>query len=286
MKIGFIGLGIMGSRMAANLLKHSYDLIVFNRTKSKTEKLIKAGAEYTDDLTYLSKKSSIIFTMLSTPKVIEQIAFSEKGFVNSMKNNSIWIDCSTVNPGFSKIIAKKCHEKGIRFLDAPVAGSLKPAEKGELTFLVGGDLNVLEEIRPLLEVMGKKIIYAGENGKGSALKMIVNMLMGISMAAFTEAINLGTHLGFDQEKILDILLDLPVVAPILKPKKNKFLTQDFSPEFPLKWMQKDLHLASLTAYEQDISMPILNTVKEIFALAKQLGFSDEDFSAVYKVFNK
>jgi len=285
MKIGFIGLGIMGSRMAKNLLRNGYDLVLYNRTKSKAEELIAQGAEFTEDLSFLAGNCYVVFTMLSTPVVVEEIAFGAGGFVQNMRENSIWVDCSTVNPSFSRNIAKRCFEEGIRFVDAPVSGSLKPAERGELVFLVGGKDDDLEEIRPMLEVMGKRIIYAGDNGQGSALKMLVNMLMGISMASFVEAMSLGYHFGFTKEKMLDILLDLPVVAPILQLKKEKFLKEDFSAEFPLKWMQKDLHLASVSGYEGEIFMPILNIVKELYAYAKQLGYSEEDFSAVYKVMN-
>ncbi len=282
MKIGFIGLGIMGSRMAGNLVKKGYNLTVHNRTREKEEKLAERGAERGESMSKTAESSYILITTLSTPDVVEEAALGEDGFLDSMNDNSIWMDCSTVNPSFTRRMAEEAKKRNVRFIDAPVAGSLKPAESGELLFLVGGEDKDVEECKPLFDVMGRSYIFAGENGMGSSLKMIVNMLMGQAMHAFCEALSLGKSLGFSETALLEILPDLPVVPTVLKGKKRKFAEKDFSPEFPLKWMQKDLHLASLSAYENGISMPSANLVKEAFMSAVQRGMGDEDFSALYK----
>ncbi|MFP4368812.1 MAG: NAD(P)-dependent oxidoreductase [Bacteroidota bacterium] len=281
MKIGFIGLGIMGSRMAGKLLEGGYDISVWNRTKSKADPLIAKGAKWAESATELSLKTNVIFTMLSTPEAVREIATGEHGFLPSFGEGNLWADSSTVNPSFSREMACLAKELGVRFVDAPVAGSLKPAAEGKLLFLCGGDKDDIAYIKPLLELMGRDYIHAGDTGMGASLKMLINMLMGQAVAAFSEAVNLGTALGFDENELLDILLGLPVVADIVSLKKENFINKNFDPEFPLKWMQKDLHLASVSAWEKDISMPTANAAKELFALAKQKGLGESDFSAVY-----
>ncbi len=282
MKIGFIGTGIMGSRMANNLLRNNYNLIVHNRTKEKADILIKAGAEWADSPADIGKEVDIIFTMLSKPEAVYEVAIGEGGFLNGMKHNAIWIDCSTVNPSFSMDMSKKAYGYGIRFMDAPVAGTKQPAQNGELTFFVGGNKKDFDEVRPILEKMGKKIVHLGECGKGTSMKMIVNLMLGAAMASFSEALVLGKSLGFDKETIFNILLGGPVTAPYLSAKKEKFIKNNYETDFPLKWMHKDLQLISDTADETKVTLPTTSAVKEIFAMAKQQGFGELDFSALYK----
>ena len=282
MKIGFIGLGIMGSRMAANLLKNNYELLIYNRTQAKADILISKGAKLLDTPAAVASASDVLITMLSTPEAVIETAKGENGFLHSMKNNAIWIDSSTVNPSFSLQMEQKAKAYKIKFLDAPVAGSKDPAEKGELTFLVGGDKENLDQVRELFEIMGKKIIHLGPPGSGTSMKMIINMMLGQSMAAFSEAMTLGRKLGFKDEELMDVLLDGPAVAPFLSAKKEKFEHDDYGTEFPLKWMYKDLYLAAMTAYENNLAMPFLNAGKELYAQAKSNGYAEKDFSALFQ----
>jgi 3-hydroxyisobutyrate dehydrogenase/glyoxylate/succinic semialdehyde reductase len=220
--------------------------------------------------------------MLSEPEVVEEAAFGNNGFIEQMQPGSLWIDCSTVNPSFTKKVAEKAKIKGIRFIDAPVSGTTIPAEKGELTFYTGGDPDDIEECRPLFETMGKKIIYMGENGKGTSMKMVINLLLAQAMVTFSEGMALGESLGISKEKLLDILPGGAVVAPFISGKKEKISTGNFEPEFPLKWMLKDCRLASITGYENDIYLYLTNTAKEIYQHAVKLGFGEKDFSSVYQ----
>ncbi len=286
MKVGFIGTGIMGSRMAHNLIKNNYKLIVHNRTREKADPLIKAGAEWADSPLDVGAEADILFTMLSNPQAVYEVSLGEEGFLSSMKNNALWVDCSTVNPTFSKEMSKKAGESGIRFIDAPVAGTKQPAENGELIFFVGGNKKDFEEVKPLLEKMGKKILHLGECGKGTSMKMVVNLMLAVSMASFSEALVLGEALGFDKDTIFNTLLGGPVTAPYLSAKKEKFAQDKYETEFPLQWMHKDLTLVSDTADETDITLPTASAVKEIFSMAKQKGFGDLDFSSLYRFLSK
>lgn len=274
----------MGSRMAANLLLAGHELVVYNRTQAKADVLVEQGAVRAHSVEDVAKQCRVVFTMLATPEAVEEVAVGPDGFLRALPGNSLWVDFSTVNPSFTLKMAQLAKKMGQRFLDAPVSGSLVPAEKGELIFLVGGDAADLEQVRDLLDVMGKSVVHAGENGQGASMKIVINMLLAQAMTAFTESLRLGTALGISEETLCQTLLNTPAAAPFLKLKQQKLLSRDFSPEFPLEWMHKDLHLASVTAYEQNIALPSLQITKELYAQAKQQGFGEEDLSAIYKVF--
>ncbi len=283
MKIGFIGLGIMGSRMAANLLKNGHDLTVYNRSKNDAQPLLEKGAKWAPSPAEAARDADVLITMVPTPEAVSDVALGENGFLPHMKKNAIWINSSTVNPSFNREMAGKAGQYGIRFVDAPVAGSKTPAEKGELVFLVGGNTTDVDECRPLFDAMGKKTIHAGDASMGAALKMLFNLLLGASMAAFAEALSLGRAMGFSVKDLLEILVGSPVVPPFMGMKKEKIESNDFSAEFPLKWMHKDLHLAALSAYEVGVTLPSTNAVKELFAQAAAHGLDNSDFSAIARL---
>ena len=281
MKIGFIGLGIMGSRMAANLQKHGSSLVVFNRTRTKAEPLLGACGTFSDSPAKVADQVDILFTMLANPDAVEEAALRANGFLNYLRPNALWVDCSSVNPSFSKKMAAAAAARQIRFVDAPVTGSAAVAEQGKLVFWVGGEDADLETIRSLLLCMGNKIIHVGGHGMGTSLKMVINLLIGNAMAAFAEGMALGEGLGISREVLFDSLLGMPAVAPFLAAKRKKIETGNYDPEFPLRWMQKDLHLASVSAYETNVALPVTNVTKEVYRLAMREGHATEDFSAIY-----
>jgi len=281
MKIGFVGLGIMGSRMAANLRKHGYALVVFNRTRAKAAPLLQQGATLAESPAELVAQADVIFTMLSQPEAVEQAALGPDGFINHLRANTVWVDCSTVNPSFSKLLATEAARRRVRFLDAPVTGSAPVAADGRLVFWVGGEESDVEKIRPLLLCLGTRIVHVGLNGSGSAMKLVINLLLGTSMASFAEATVLGEGLGLQRSVIFDVLAGMPQVAPFLFSKRKKMENGNYQAEFPLIWMQKDLHLASVSAYESGVALPLANLAKEVYCLAMRNGHTNDDFSAVY-----
>jgi 3-hydroxyisobutyrate dehydrogenase-like beta-hydroxyacid dehydrogenase len=280
MKIGFIGLGIMGSRMAANLQKHGYPLVVFNRTRAKAEPLLGPCGTLAESPADLAYRVDVLFTMLPHPDAVEQAALGENGFLSHLTPNAIWVDCSSVNPSFSRKMAQLAAAQQIRFVDAPVTGSAPAAEEAKLTFWVGAHKADLESIRPQLLCMGNKIVETGGLGTGTSMKMVINLLLGNAMAAFAEAMALGEGLGLSTTLLFDSLLGMPAVAPFLASKRGKIESGDYKAEFPLRWMQKDMHLASLSAYEAGVAMPLTNVAKEIYRLAMRGGHDIEDFSAI------
>lgn len=281
MKIGFIGLGIMGSRMAMNLQKAGHELVVHNRTKEKATVLIENGAIWADSPSDVATQCSLIYTMLSTPSVVKEVALGVNGFLSQLEKGSLWVDCSTVNPSFSREMSSLSEQHGIRFLDAPVAGTKGPAEKGELLFLVGGEESALAEVQAHLDIMGKKTLFLGASGRGASMKMLINLLLGQSMLAFSEAMALGRAMDLEEGLLFNILTATPVIAPVLSVLRPKLEQENREANFPLSLMQKDLHLAATTAFEHNVPMPSLNVAKEVFAAAKQGGLGEEDFSSVF-----
>src|ERR1700726_2695704 len=282
MKIGFIGLGIMGSRMAANLQKHGYSLVVFNRTRAKAEPLLGPCGTFSDSPAKLAEQVDVLFTMLAHPDAVEQEALGANGFLNHLRPNALWVDCSSVNPSFSKKMAAEAARREVHFVDAPVTGSAPVADEAKLTFWVGADPADLERIRPLLLCMGNNIVHTGGNGTGTSMKMVINLLLGNAMAAFAEAMALGEGLGLSSKLLFDSLLGTPAVAPFLTAKREKIDNRNYEPEFPLRWMQKDMHLATVSGYETGVPLPLTNVAKEMYRLAMRDGHATEDFSSIYQ----
>lgn len=284
MKITFIGLGIMGSRMAQNLVNNGIALTVANRSEGPIQELVAAGAKGSTSFKDAVKNADVVFSMLSTPEVVESLFFGKNGALQAMKEDALWVDCTTVNPSFSIKAAAQAKEAGLRFLDAPVAGTKPHAQNAELTFFVGGPKAYLEEVESLLGYMGKKTIHVGDIGKGASFKMLVNSLLAQSMLVFAETVHLGEKMGLDKDFLLNTLPNLIVSAPFTKFKAEMIRNDNYEVQFPLEWMQKDLHLVTTTAYEYGQSLYMANMAKEVYNTAKQKGLSREDFAAIYKVF--
>ena len=286
MKISFIGLGIMGSRMAANLLKNNVPLTVFNRNLKASVALAEKGATVANSMEDAVKNADIVFSMLSTPEVVEECFLKDGGALDKMKQKAIWIDCSTVNPSFSVFTSKKANDKGIRFIDAPVAGSKPQAEAAELVFFVGAKEYLLNEVKHFMEMMGKKVILIGETGKGSSFKMLVNMMLAQSMIVFSESVLLGEKMGISRDFLLNAIPNLPVSAPFTKSKAEMVKANNYEVQFPLEWMYKDLHLAEITAQELDQSLFLASVAKTLYKEATEDGMGRLDFSAIHDYLNK
>lgn len=280
MNIGFIGLGIMGSRMAGNLLQAGHTLIVHNRSQEKGKQLVAKGAIWAATPAAAAAQSDMIITMLPHPDAVTAVLTGEDGLLSGLQPGNLWIDSTTTHPSFARHLAKTAHASGIRFLEAPVAGSKNQAAGAQLVFFVGGEAADVAEATPLFEQMGQRVVHVGPHGMGISLKVVINHLLGTSMAAFAEALTLGQSLGLPREQLLNILVGGVVVPPYMGSKKEMLLADQYEPEFPLRWMQKDMHMVATAAYEQGIPMPLANLTKELFQTAIQIGRGDDDFSAI------
>jgi 3-hydroxyisobutyrate dehydrogenase/glyoxylate/succinic semialdehyde reductase len=244
--------------------------------------LLAQGAKWADSPAALAPQVDILFTMLAHPDAVEEAATGKDGFLSHLAPGRMWVDCSTVNPSFSKKMAAIARTRDLRFLGAPVTGSKGPAAEGKLIFWVGGAASDLEACRPLLECMGSRIVHCGGPGTGASLKMVMNQLLGTFLAAFSEGLILGESLGISREVLFEALFNGPAAAPFVAVKRQRIETANYAQaDFALRWLQKDLHLAAVSAYETGVAMPLTNAAKEIYRLAIREGHGDEDISAIY-----
>ena len=285
MKVAFIGLGIMGSRMAQNLLGAGHELVVHNRTHSKAGGLLGKGAVFAASPSAAVKDADVLITMLAEPASVDAVARGKHGFLNSLSPDTVWMDCSTVDPAFAREISAECKQRGLRFLETPVSGTRVHAEEGVLKFSVGGDKADLEVVRPLMEIMGNQIDHSGPCGSASSMKLVLNHMMACSVAAFAESVVLGQALGIDRDTLFDLITGSVVAAPFLMTEKEKMKGGEFELDFPLNLMTKDMKLISQTADDVGVAMPVATCVKDAYQLAEEHGYGDDDYTAIYKFLN-
>ncbi len=275
LKVGFIGLGLMGNPMAKNILKKGFDLTVYNRTVSKSAELKKLGVKIAFSPAELAKTSDIIITMVTGPEDVKEI-------VSNFKNKGlIVVDMSTVGPTVAKKICQKLKKYGVEFLDAPVTGSVIRAQTGELTVFVGGDKKAFEKAKPVLSAMGTTIHYLGESGKGQAIKLINNLLVGETITALAEGMILADALNLPRQNVMDALSDVPAVSPFMKLKMPNFVNNKYPTAFSLANMSKDLTLALKEAKQKPLS--VLKTVEKLYKKGLKSGLGDKDLSAILEV---
>ncbi|XP_039115554.1 glyoxylate/succinic semialdehyde reductase 2, chloroplastic [Dioscorea cayenensis subsp. rotundata] len=279
-RVGFLGLGIMGTPMALNLIKAGCDVTVWNRTKSKCDHLINQGAKYQASPADVASSCDVTFAMLADPQSAVDVACGVNGAVKGMGSGKGYVDVSTVDGATSKLISENIKETGASFLEAPVSGSKKPAEDGQLIFLTAGDASLFETVAPLLDIMGKSKFYLGDVGNGAAMKLVVNMIMGSMMASFSEGLLLGEKVGLDPKVLVEVVSQGAISAPMFSMKGPSMVQAKYPTAFPLKHQQKDLRLALGLAESVSQPIPIAAAANELYKAAKSHGLSDQDFSAV------
>ncbi|KAL7264116.1 hypothetical protein ACSBR1_002129 [Camellia fascicularis] len=281
-EVGFLGLGIMGKAMSMNLLRHGFKLTVWNRTLSRCDELVEHGASVAETPAAVVKKCKYTIAMLSDPSAALSVVFDKDGVLEQICNGKGYIDMSTVDSDTSSKISEAITSKGGSFLEAPVSGSKKPAEDGQLVILAAGEKALYEEALPAFDVMGKKSFFLGHVGNGAKMKLVVNMIMGSMMNGFSEGLILADKSGLNPQTLLDVL-DLGGIAnPMFKMKGPTMIKKSYSPAFPLKHQQKDMRLALALGDQNAVSMPVAAAANEAFKKARSMGLGDLDFSAVHE----
>ncbi|XP_071951517.1 uncharacterized protein [Antedon mediterranea] len=282
-KIGFVGLGIMGKGMAMNLVKSGHKVTVWNRTSDKCAEAVKAGAVLGDSIADVVKNSDITFSMVSDPEALRAICFGEKGVLDEMKEGKALVDCTTVDIGTVTGVSEAISNKGGRFLEAPVSGSIQPAVEGNLIFMAAGDKELYDECQSCFAAMGKKSFFLGDAGNGARMKLVLNMIMGSVVAGFSEGMALAEKAGLNQADLLEVI-DLGAMScPLFRGKGKGIINNIFPPAFPLKHQQKDMRLALAMGDQSDQTLPVAASANELFKRAKGKGHSESDMSSVYKV---
>ncbi len=287
MKVGVIGVGLMGRGMARSLLRHGHPVRVYNRTRAKAEEIAREGATLAESPADAARDADVVVTMLSDPAALLEVVESPNGVLSTIKKDAILIDSSTVSPQATLRVARLLREKGAHLLDAPVFGSKHEAEKGELGFMVGGDPAVFERCKPLLVgCMGKSARLMGPNGMGTTAKLVWNLVVAVSLEAWNEGIALAAKAGIDPALMFDTFLGGRAKSGIMEMKAPQVLKRDFSPFFHLKLMEKDLDLALDAAHALKVPMPALAATKQVFTACMGYGLGDEDFATTIKFFER
>jgi len=281
LRVGFLGLGTMGTPMATNIAKAGFPLVVWNRTAAKVQSLLRLGATAGNSPAHVASEVDLVITMLSRPTDVEDVVLGPEGVLEGIRPRAALIDMSTVSPATSRKLAGAATTKQVEFLDAPVVGSKGPATDGALVILVGGLPQTLERCRPVLEAMGKRLIHAGNVGMGSTLKLATNLMLSHLMAGFAEAALLAKTAGVDPVRLLDVLEASTFRSPWYQAKGVGMLRGDFNPHFALKHMRKDLDLMAALAQELRLRLPVTDSVRQLYAEAERAGQAERDYSAVF-----
>ena len=280
-RLGWIGTGQMGELMAMNLLKAGYGIHVYNRTIEKTDSLVKAGAIRASSPKEIVEQSDIIFVMLSEANAVKDVLTQEKGILEGIAPGKIIVDMSTISPEDSRAFAQLISEKGGIYLDAPVSGSVGPAKAGQLVILVGGEKAAMEICQPYFDVLGKETIHFGENGKGSAAKLSINLLLAIVGQGVGETLLLAEKAGLERGKVLEMIAQSAMNTPLFAGKRDMYETGEFPAAFMLKLMAKDLGLIKDQADRLDVDLPLAEAAKDTYISARDNGEGDSDMAAVY-----
>lgn len=283
-KIGFIGLGTMGAPMAANLLKQGYEVIVYNRTSAKSEALAEQGATIATTLRDAANAVDTVITMVSDDASIAAVYEGKDGLLAGLQAGTTVIDCSTISPALVKQLAESIKSLGCTFLDAPVTGSSPAAISGTLVFMVGGDTEVLAAQTDIFDTLGKKILHMGPNGSGAVAKLAHNTIVGINNLALAEGFAIAAKSGLPADAFLELVQLGSAGSKAAELKGRKIIEHDFTNQFSLALMLKDLKLASSLTDESSIPSPMLNMAKSLFQAGQAEGFGDEDLSAVVKLY--
>ena len=284
MRVAFLGLGIMGRPMAANLVKAGHEVAAWNRTAGKDVEGARSAGSPAD----AAQGAEVVWICVSDTKAVEAVLFGADGVEQSLASGMIVADSSTISPSATRRFAERVKARGtdIAYVDAPVTGSKIAAEAGSLIFMAGGDEAVLARLQPLFHAMGKQVFHMGETSKGQAAKLAMNLQIALIYEGFAEALTLAAKLGVGVERLLPLVQASMVRSGVVDYKAPFLLQRDFSPNFPLRLMLKDIRLALDAAREARVRLPGLEAVEEVYDVAAEEGRQDLDYAATLTLLEK
>jgi 3-hydroxyisobutyrate dehydrogenase-like beta-hydroxyacid dehydrogenase len=283
-KVGFMGLGIMGSAMAANVQRAGFPLMVYNRTAAKAEPWAERGVGVATSPRSLAQATDIIILMVTGSEAVDELLWGESVAADALNDRKYLINMSSVAPRYTRELYRRLAPTGVRLVDAPVSGTKKPAEEGSLIILAGGEAAQVAEVEPLLLTMGKKVIHCGPLGQGSMMKMTINLLLGLMMAGFSEALNFGRQGGLEIDSILEVIDSGSLSNGLYQVKGAMLREDDFPANFPLKHMTKDAKFIVDTAFETGAAAPLAHLLLHLYRLGVSRNLGDQDFAAIARVF--
>jgi len=275
-KLGFLGLGIMGGPMALRLIEAGHEVAVWSFSAGKTDAFVAKGAVACATPAEVARQSECMFLCVGDTEMARKVILGTDGLAEGAATGTIIVDCSTIAPSASKAIAAELQAKGIAFLDAPCTGSKAGAEGGTLTFMVGGAKETFEKVKPWFEAMGKLLYFCGGSGMGLHAKLSQNMILGSLLQAFNESMVLATKEGVDPEMMLDILNNSAARSGMISAKAPMVLARDFTTNFSVKWLEKDMALMLESAAELNVPVPVTALSRQMYRAAIAKGFGEDD----------
>ncbi|HKD83722.1 MAG TPA: NAD(P)-dependent oxidoreductase [Terriglobales bacterium] len=282
MRIAFLGLGIMGRPMASRLVAAGHEVSVWNRSARQHVE----GANTAVSPADAAKEAEVVWCCVADTAAVERVIFADDGALQSLREGAIVVDSSTISPSATMRFAERVNERGVHWVDAPVTGSKIGAENGQLIFIVGGATEPVEYLDPLFKAMGKLVIHIGGTGKGQSAKLCMNLMLALIYEGFAEAYTLGQKMGVDPHKLIELVQASMVRSGAIDYKAPFVLRRDYTPNFPLRLMHKDIHLMLDLAKEHRVKLPALETVDEIYELSSEEGWDDLDYAATLGLLEK
>jgi 3-hydroxyisobutyrate dehydrogenase len=282
-KVGFIGLGVMGSQMVNRLLDKGHTVTGYNRTRSKAEWLMGKGMRWADSPRAVASASDFVFAMVTNSAALQAIAEGPDGMLAGLGSGKIFIDMSTVSPMVSRALAAKVRERGADMVDSPVSGSVITLQEGKLSVMVGGRRGTFEKVQPLLLDIGPKVTYVGDNGLALSMKIAINLSLAVQMLAFSEGVLLAEKSGIKREVAVDVLTHSAVASPMIQYRGPFVLQQPEEAWFDVNMMQKDMVLAMELGRQLDVPLPTTAVSNEILTAARGMGWAKLDFACMFDV---
>lgn len=282
-KLGFVGLGVMGSQMVDRLLKKGHEITGYNRTRSKAEWLVERGMRWADSPREVVQASDVTFSMVTNSAALSAIANGQDGLLAGLQAGKILVDISTVSPAVSRAMAVKVREKGADMLDSPVSGSVITLQEGNLSVMVGGRPETFEKVKSILQDIGPKVTHVGDNGLALALKIASNLSLAVQMLAFSEGVLLAEKSGVARDVAVDVLTHSAIASPMVKYRGPFVLELPAEAWFDVNMMQKDMLLALEMGRELDVPLPTTALSNEFLTAARGMGLAKEDFAVMFDV---
>ncbi|MBI4490885.1 MAG: NAD(P)-dependent oxidoreductase [Deltaproteobacteria bacterium] len=281
-KLGFVGLGVMGSRMAKRLLDAGHAVSGYNRTKSKAQWLLDVGMKWADTPRAATQGAEVTFTMVSNTEALQAVVAGSDGILAGLSPGKIYVDMSTVSPAASRELAKQAEAKGAKMLDAPVSGSVSTLEEGKLSIMAAGDQAAYEKVLPILQAIGPKVTYVGRNGLAVSMKVATNLSLAVQMLAFSEGVLLAEKSGIPREIAVEVLLNSVMASPMVKYRGPFVLKMPDEAWFDVNMMQKDLLLALEMGRELNVPLPTTAVTNEMLTAARGMGLAKKDFAVLFE----
>ena len=281
--LGFVGLGVMGGELVNRLLSKGHTVTGYNRTKTKSEWLLKAGMKWADSPRAVAAAADVVFSMVTNSGALEAIVEGPDGIFAGLEPGKVYVDISTVSPEYSRAVAEKVRAKGADMLDAPVSGSVITLQEGKLSVMVGGRPETFEKVKPILQDIGPKVTYVGGNGLALVLKIASNLSLAVQMLAFSEGVLLAEKSGISRAIAVEVLTNSAIASPMVKYRGPFVLQLPDAAWFNVNMMQKDMLLALELGRKLDVPLPSTAVANEFLTAARGIGLAKEDFAVVFDV---